>query len=69
MEVIFWESKLNGLDSNKIIPQQKLQDVDEEEDASELQLNVRMIEVEPGNSDIVYVMGDVDTQVDGFQIF
>tara|TARA_B100000401_G_scaffold16349_1_gene10019 strand:- start:32 stop:883 length:852 start_codon:yes stop_codon:yes gene_type:complete len=45
----FWESKLNGLDSNKIIPQQKLQDADEEEDASELQLNVRMIEVEPGN--------------------
>ena len=63
----FWESKLNGLDSNKIIPQQKLQDADEEEDASELQLNVRMIEVEPGNSDVVYVMGDVDTQIDGFQ--
>ena len=63
----FWESKLNGLDSNKIIPQQKSQNADEEEDASELQLNVRMIEVEPGNSDVVYVMGDVDTQVDGFQ--
>ena len=26
-----------------------------------------MIEVEPDNSNIVYVMGDVDTQVDGFQ--
>ena len=63
----FWESKLNGLDSNKIIPQQKTQNADEEEDSSELQLNVRMIEVEPGNSDVVYVMGDVDTQVDGFQ--
>ena len=63
----FWESKLNGLDSNKIIPQQKSQNADEEEDAPKLQLNVRMIEVEPGNSDIVYVMGDVDTQVDGFQ--
>ena len=63
----FWESKHNGLDSNKIIPQQKSQNADEEEDASELQLNVRMIEVEPGNSDVVYVMGDVDTQVDGFQ--
>ena len=63
----FWESKHNGLDSNKIIPQQKTQNADEEEDSSELQLNVRMIEVEPGNSDVIYVMGDVDTQVDGFQ--
>ena len=26
-----------------------------------------MIEVEPGNSDVVYVMGDVDTQ-DGFRL-
>ena len=63
----FWESKHNGLDSNKLIPQQKSQNTDEDEDATELQLNVRMIEVEPGNSDVVYVMGDVDTQVDGFQ--
>ena len=62
-----WESKNNGLDSNKIISLQKSQNLDEEEDTSELKLNVRMIEVEPGNSDIVYVMGDVDTQVDGFQ--
>tara|TARA_B100000029_G_scaffold76305_1_gene68148 strand:+ start:597 stop:3260 length:2664 start_codon:yes stop_codon:yes gene_type:complete len=62
-----WESKHNGLDSNKIIPQQKTQNSDEEDDTSELQLNVRMIEVEPGNSDVVYVMGDVDTQIDGFQ--
>jgi hypothetical protein len=62
-----WESKHNGLDSNKIIPQQKSQNADEEEDTSELRLTVRMIEVEPGNSDVVYVMGDVDTQVVGFQ--
>ena len=66
----FWESKLNGLDANKIIPQQKSQnedDEDDEDDTSKLKLNVRMIEVEPGNSDVVYIMGDVDTQVDGFQ--
>ncbi|MQG08815.1 MAG: hypothetical protein FI675_00140, partial [SAR202 cluster bacterium] len=62
-----WESKNNGLDSNKIISLQKSQNLDEEDDTSELKLNVRMIEVEPGNSDVVYVMGDVDTQVDGFQ--
>ena len=62
-----WESKNNGLDSNKIIPQQKSQNSDEDDDTSELQLNVRMIEVEPENSDVVYVMGDVDTQIDGFQ--
>ncbi len=64
-----WESKRNGLDSNKIIPQQKLlnADEDEEEDVPELRLTVRMIEVESGNSDVVYVMGDVNTQVDGFQ--
>ena len=62
-----WESKNNGLDSNKIISLQKSQNLDEEEDTPEFKLNVRMIEVEPGNSDVVYVMGDVDTQVDGFQ--
>ena len=64
-----WESKSNGLDPTKIIPQQKLlnADEDEEEDVPELHLTVRMIEIEPGNSNVVYVMGDVDTQVDGFQ--
>ena len=40
---------------------------DDDEDITELDLTVRMIEVEPDNSNIVYVMGDVDTQVDGFQ--
>ncbi len=60
-----WKPKRNGLNSNKIIPQQKL--INEDENISELQLTVRMIEVEPGNSNVVYVMGDVDTNVDGFQ--
>ena len=63
----FWVSKLKGLESSKIIPNQKSENSEEEEETPELKLNVRMIEVEPGNSDIVYVMGDVDTQVDGFQ--
>ncbi len=64
-----WKSKSNGLDPTKIIPQQKLlnADEDEEEDVPELHLTVRMIEIEPGNSNVVYVMGDVDTQVEGFQ--
>ena len=63
-----WESKSEGLDSNYVVPQEKIHNSEEEdEDVTELDLTVRMIEVEPDNSNIVYVMGDVDTQVDGFQ--
>jgi photosystem II stability/assembly factor-like uncharacterized protein len=63
-----WKSKSEGLDPYDVIPQKKIQNADEDdEDIPELQLTVRMIEVEPGNSDVVYVMGDVDSQVDGFQ--
>ena len=60
--------KSEGLDSNYVVPQEKIHNSEEEdEDVTELDLTVRMIEVEPDNSNIVYVMGDVDTQVDGFQ--
>ena len=63
-----WESKSEGLDSNYLVPQEKIHNSEEDdEDITELDLTVRMIEVEPDNSNIVYVMGDVDTQVDGFQ--
>ena len=63
-----WESKSVGLDSNYVVPQEKIHNSEEDdEDVTELDLTVRMIEVEPNNSNIVYVMGDVDTQVDGFQ--
>ena len=59
--------KSEGLDSNYVVPQEKIHNSEEEdEDVTELDLTVRMIEVEPDNSNIVYVMGDVDTQVDGF---